>query len=54
MEVRYQHHGYQTFDIRHTGDKGGEAMVGIGSNVDTAGAPVSPLISEPSPLDFRR
>lgn len=28
--------------------------MGIGSNVETAGAPVSPLISAPSPPDFRR
>ncbi len=36
----------------HTGDNGGDVIVGICSNVDTAGAPVSPLISAPSPLDF--
>lgn len=29
-------------------------MVGICANVETAGAPVSPLISAPNPLDFRR
>ena len=28
--------------------------MGIGSSVDMAGAPVSPRISAPSPLDFRR
>lgn len=40
--------------FRPTGDNdGGEAIVGMGSNVDTAGALVSPLISAPSPLDFR-
>ena len=32
----------------------GEGIVGIGSSVDNAGAPVSPVISAPSPLDFRR
>ena len=29
-------------------------MVGIGSSVETAGAPVSPLGSPISPEDFRR
>ena len=38
----------------HTGVGGGEENFGIGSKVDTAGAPVSPRMSAPSPLDFRR
>lgn len=38
----------------HTGVGGGEGNFGIGSKVDTAGAPVSPRMSAPSPLDFRR
>lgn len=37
-----------------TGDSGGEEILCMGSNVETAGAPVSPLISAPSPVDFRR
>ena len=37
-----------------TGVKGGEANVGVGSSVDKADAPVSPLSSPPRPLDFRR
>lgn len=37
-----------------TGDSGGEENLGMGSNVETAGAPVSPRISAPSPMDFRR
>ena len=36
-----------------TGVNGGEMMVG-GSRVDTAGAPVSPRISAPRVLEFRR
>lgn len=36
-----------------TGVNGGETMVGIGSRVETAGTLVSPLMSEPKPLDFR-
>ncbi len=35
-----------------TGDNEGEVMVGMCSIVDTAGAPVSPLMSAPRPLDF--
>jgi len=37
-----------------TGVKGGVAKDGVGSRVDSADAPVSPLRSAPSPLDLRR
>ena len=37
-----------------TGDRGGDDMVGMGSRVDTAGPPVSPLGSPVRPEDFRR
>ena len=38
----------------HTGVKGGELKVGVGSRVERAEAPVSPRGSAPRPLDFRR
>ena len=38
----------------HTGVKGGELKVGVGSRVERAEAPVSPGSSAPRPLDFRR
>ena len=38
----------------HTGVKGGELKVGVGSRVERAGAPVSPRGSAPRPLDLRR
>ncbi len=38
----------------HTGVKGGELKVGVGSRVESAEAPVSPGRSAPRPLDFRR
>lgn len=38
----------------HTGVKGGELKVGVGSRVEKAEAPVSPRGSAPRPLDFRR
>jgi hypothetical protein len=37
-----------------TGVSGGELKVGMGSSVESADAPVSPLNSAPRPLDFRR
>ena len=37
----------------HTGVKGGELKVGVGSRVERAGAPVSPRGSAPRPLDLR-
>ena len=37
-----------------TGDRGGEANVGVGSRVDNADAPVSPRSSPPKLLDFLR
>lgn len=38
-----------------TGDRAGESgKVGVGSSVDNAAAPVSPLNSAPRLLDFRR
>ena len=38
----------------HTGVKGGELKVGVGSRVERAEAPVSPRGSAPRPLDLRR
>lgn len=40
-------------DYNPTGDNGGEVNVGVGSSVDNAAAPVSPLSSAPRLLDFR-
>ena len=41
-------------DCLLTGVRGGELKVGVGSRVDSAAAPVSPLSSAPRPLDLRR
>lgn len=43
---------YGSREAPPTGVSCGEVIVGRGSNVDTAGALVSPLISAPNPLDF--
>ena len=43
-------------DLRevHTGVRGGDAKVGVGSRVERAAAELSPLSSAPRLLDFRR
>ena len=46
--------GKAMIGLVHTGVKGGELKVGVGSRVERAGAPVSPRGSAPRPLDLRR
>ncbi len=47
-------YGGLRYGLVHTGVKGGELKVGVGSRVERAEAPVSPRGSAPRPLDFRR